>query len=235
VSEAQPPPDDPEARRPGFGLYVHASSGELEFERVAFFSDAVFAIAVTLLIINVHVPASVGTGPAAARFARGLGQQLGQIISWALSFYVVARVWIGHHTLFRYLREIDARLLGLNLLFLALVAFLPYATAVLGDWGNTGPGAAFYAASMAAVGLVQSALWFHARRAGLTSPSLTAESARAYLLHILTFPAVFLVSVPVAFLSPTAAEIMWGIVALTRGLVRRRFLSTASRSGPSPA
>jgi hypothetical protein len=137
---------------------VTASSGELEFERVAFFSDAVFAIAVTLLIINLHVPASMGTGPAAARFARGLGQELGRIVSWALSFYVVARAWIGHHTLFRYLRRVDSRLIALNLAFLALVAFLPYATAVLGDWGDTGPGTAFYAVSMAAVGLTQSAL-----------------------------------------------------------------------------
>jgi uncharacterized membrane protein len=214
---------------------VSARSGELEFERVAFFSDAVFAIAVTLLIINLHVPASVGTGPAAARFARGLGQELGRIVSWALSFYVVARVWIGHHTLFRYLRRIDQRLMGLNLVFLALVAFLPYATAVLGDWGNTGPGAAFYAGSMAAVGLAQGALWFHARRAGLTSPSLTPDLAKAYLLSMLTFPAVFLVSVPVAFLSPAAAEIMWGIVALTRGMVRRRIWAAFNRSRPSPA
>jgi uncharacterized membrane protein len=152
------------------------------------------------------VPASVGSGPALARFTRGIGQELGRILSWALSFYVVARVWIGHHTLFRYLRRIDQRLMGLNLLFLALVAFLPYATAVLGDWGDTAPGAAFYAASMAAVGLTQSGLWFHARRARLTSPELTPALAKAQLLTILTFPAVFLVPVPVAFLSPAAAQ-----------------------------
>jgi uncharacterized membrane protein len=173
VSGAQPPPGAPEGRRPSSGLYVLASSGELEFERVAFFSDAVFAIAVTLLIINLHVPASVGAGPALARFARGLGQETGRIVSWALSFYVVGRYWVGHHTLFRYLRRIDQRLIAWNLLFLAFVAFLPYATAVLGDWGNTGPGAAFYAASMAAVGLTQAAIWFHARRAGLTSPEMS--------------------------------------------------------------
>ena len=109
-----------------------------------------FAIAVTLLIINIHVPVSVGTGTALARFGRGIGRELGTLVSWALSFYVVGRVWIGHHTLFRDLRRIDQRLMGLNLLFLALVAFLPYATAVLGDWGDTSPGTAFYAASIAA-------------------------------------------------------------------------------------
>ena len=94
-------------------------------------------------------------------------------------------------------------------LFLALVAFLPYATAVLGDWGDTGPGAAFYAASMTAVGLTQGALWFHARRAGLTTPDLTPELAKAYLLSLLTLPVVFLASIPVAFLSPIAAQVMW--------------------------
>jgi TMEM175 potassium channel family protein len=108
---------------------------------------------------------------------------------------VVGRVWIGHHTLFRYLRRIDQRLMGLNLLFLALVAFLPSATAVLGDWGDTGPGTAFYAASIAAVGLTQGALWFHARRAGLTTPDLSPELSKAYLLSLLTLPAVFLVSI----------------------------------------
>jgi hypothetical protein len=91
-------------------------------------------------------------------------------------------------------------------------------------------GAAFYAASVAGVGLVQSALWLYARHAKLISP----EVAKAYLLAILTFP-VFLVSVPVAFLSPAAAEIMWGIVALTRGLVRRPIQTALTRWRPSPA
>ena len=235
MSETDPPPDPPEHRRPGSGLFARASSGELEYERVAFFSDAVFAIAVTLLIINIHVPAAVGHGPALARFVRGLSQELGRILSWALSFYVVGRVWIGHHTLFRYLRHIDQRLIGLNLLFLALVAFLPYATAVLGDWGDTAPGAAFYAASMAAVGLAQGALWFHARRAGLTSPELSPAMARSQLLTVLTFPVVFLVSIPVAFLSPTAAQVMWGVLAVARTFLRRRIQTALGRSRPSAA
>jgi uncharacterized membrane protein len=229
------PPDTPEGRQPDSSLYVPASSGELEFERVAFFSDAVFAIAVTLLIINVHVPALEGTGPALARFGRGLDQELGRIISWALSFFVVGRVWIVHHTMFRYLKRIDMRLIGLNLVLLALVAFLPYATAVLGDWGDTSPGAAFYAASMTAVGLTQCALWLHARRAGLTSPDLTPEVAKAYLLTMLTFPVVFLVSIPVAFLSPIAAELMWGAIAVLRNLLRRGIQAAIRRSRLSPA
>jgi uncharacterized membrane protein len=234
VTESQPP-DAPEGRRSGSGLYVSADSGELEFERVAFFSDAVFAIAVTLLIINIHVPVSVGTGTALARFGRGIGRELGTLVSWALSFYVVGRVWIGHHTLFRYLRRIDQRLMGLNLLFLALVAFLPYATAVLGDWGDTSPGTAFYAASIAAVGLIQGALWFHARRAGLTTPDLSPELSKAYILSLLTLPVVFLVSIPVAFLSPVAAQVMWGVIAIFRNVVRRRIHAALSRSRPSPA
>jgi uncharacterized membrane protein len=151
-----------EAGRVGRARHVVAQAGELQFERVVFFSDAVFAIAATLLVFNIRIPAAVGTGTALARFGRGLDQESGRILSWALSFYMIGRYWIAHHTMFRYFRHLDRRLIALNLLFLACVAFLPYATAVLGTWGDSSPGVAFYAAATAAVGLSQGAIWFHA-------------------------------------------------------------------------
>jgi hypothetical protein len=74
--------------------------------------------------------------------------------------------------------HLDRRLIALNLLFLACVAFLPYATAVLGTWGNTSPGVAFYAAATAAVGLAQGAICFHAARGDrLTVPGVSAGLA----------------------------------------------------------
>jgi TMEM175 potassium channel family protein len=234
VSGTGQPPEPPPSR-PRFGRFSFATSGELEYERVAFFSDAVFAIAITLLIINIRVPPSVGTGPALARFARGLSQELGRIVSWALSFYVIGRYWIGHHALFRYLERLDHRLISLNLLFLAFVAFLPYATAVVGVWGATAPGVAFYAVGIAAVGFAQGAIWSHARRAGLTSPEVSPQVGRAYMVSLLSTPVVFLASIPLAFLSPLAAEAIWVLIAVTRGLLRRRVDAAFDQTGPASA
>jgi uncharacterized membrane protein len=207
------------ARRSTGHRHIVARAGELQFERVVFFSDAVFAIAATLLIFNIKIPAAVGTGTALARFGRGLDEENGRILSWALSFYMIGRYWIAHHTMFRYLRHLDRRLIALNLLFLALVAFLPYATAVL----DTSPGVAFYAAATAAVGLAQGAIWFHAARGDrLTVPGVSASLRNAWMLNLLQTPIVFLVSIPVAFVSPVVAVCLWALSLLVRRVLRRR-------------
>jgi uncharacterized membrane protein len=201
---------------------VVANAGELEFERVIFFSDAVFAIAITLLVINIRVPAPVGRAPTLAQFARGLSGETGRILSWALSFYVVGRYWTNHHAMFRHVAGFDRRLVGLNLVLLACVAFMPYATNVMGEWGYSSPGAASYAACLATVGLAQSAIWFHAARGGLTAPRVPQRLANRYLVVLLQPPVVFLASIPVAFVSPLAAECLWGLNVVTWRLMRRR-------------
>ena len=216
--------------------YVVANAGELEFERVIFFSDAVFAIAITLLVINIRVPVRPGSAATVGQFGHGLAQQTGRILSWALSFFVVARYWMAHHTMFRFVSRFDRWLIGLNLLFLACVAFLPYGTAVLGSWGDTGPGAAFYALSMAAAGLTQSAVWFRAVRAGLTVPRLDRGLGNAYLRTLLQPPAVFLLSVPVALLArPEAAWCLWALIFLARYLFARRVLAALDRAETASA
>ena len=206
--------------------YVVANAGELEFERVIFFSDAVFAIAITLLVINIRVPVRPGSAATVGQFGHGLAQQTGRILSWALSFFVVARYWMAHHTMFRFVSRFDRRLIGLNLLFLACVALLPYNAAVLAAWGDTGPGAAFYALGMAAVGLTQGATWFYATRRGLTVSRLSRSLGNAYLLTLLQSPVIFLLSVPVALLlRPAVAWGLWSLIFLTRRLVSRRVLA----------
>jgi hypothetical protein len=139
--------------------------------------------------------------------------------------------------------HLDRRLIALNLLFLACVAFLPYATAVLGTWGNTSPGVAFYAAATAAVGLAQGAIWFHAARGDrLTVPGVSASLCSAWMLNLLQTPIVFLVPIPVAFVSPVIDVCLWALSLLVRRVLRRRVqaaldeldtATTRSRARPS--
>ena len=133
---------------------VLARAGEIEYDRVLFFSDAVFAIAITLLIVDLRVPdiPHVQSGQL-------LRHAIPQIGGFAYSFAAIGLFWLAHHGLFRHIKGLDRRLVLLNLLFLGTIAFVPYPTALLSAAGDQVPATVFYAASLAAVGLAEAAVW----------------------------------------------------------------------------
>ena len=96
-----------------------ARAEEVEYDRVLFFSDAIFAIAITLLVVDLQVP----DGP--VQSGTLLRETLPQMGGFALSFAVIGLFWIGHHGLFRHIKGLNRTLIMLNLLFLGCVAFLP--------------------------------------------------------------------------------------------------------------
>ncbi|MFO1504624.1 MAG: TMEM175 family protein [Steroidobacteraceae bacterium] len=99
-------------------------------ERMLFFSDAVFAIAITLLIIEVHVP-ELPLGSPARQYWQELAYLLPAFAGYALSFLVIARFWITHHAAFAHAPPFDAKLLWPNIHLLMAVAFMPFSTAFL--------------------------------------------------------------------------------------------------------
>src|SRR2546430_1764713 len=105
-----------------------------DYARTVALSDGVFAIALTLLVLNITVP-----GLAAGHHG-DLGHRLvhrsSEFYSYALSFAVIALLWVRHHTFFRGLARIDPRIAMLNLISLGFVAFLPYPTRILGLYGD---------------------------------------------------------------------------------------------------
>jgi Endosomal/lysosomal potassium channel TMEM175 len=112
--------------------------------RLLALADGVFAIALTLLVIEITLP----EGTSDARLGAALVALGPRYFAYVLSFAVIARFWIAHHHVFRYLRGYDDTLLWLNFLPLMLVAFLPFPTSVLGAHGNTPTGATFYGAAL---------------------------------------------------------------------------------------
>lgn len=104
-----------------------ANSTDNPLERLVFFSDAVFAIAITLLVIEIHVPHPAE--PTVAAHLAALIDLSSSFFAFALSFLVIARFWIGHHTAFALIDHFDARLFWPNILLLMAIAFMPFATA----------------------------------------------------------------------------------------------------------
>ncbi len=98
------------------------SAGHLEYDRILFFSDAIFAIAITLLVVEIRVP-TPASGPITA--ARQLQLAWPQMLGFGISFAVIGRFWVGHHTMFRHITGFDRTMIWLNLLFLGTIAFLP--------------------------------------------------------------------------------------------------------------
>jgi hypothetical protein len=111
---------DGAAQRGRRALNPLSVAGHLEYDRVLFFSDAVFAIAITLLVVDIRVPDIAGVVNA----YQALHDARYKILGFAISFLVIGLFWMGHHRLYRYITALDRSLIFLNLLF--LIAFLPY-------------------------------------------------------------------------------------------------------------
>jgi uncharacterized membrane protein len=200
---------------------VLARAGELEYDRILFFSDAVFAIAITLLIVDLRVP-----DVAHLQSGRQLRHAIPQIGGFAYSFAAIGLFWLAHHGLFRHIKGLDRPLVLLNLLFLGTIAFVPYPTALLAAAGDQVPATVFYAASLAAVGLAEAAVWLYAIRIReLALPGVSPAVRRWVLLRILRTPVVFLLSIPVALVQPNLAKWLW-LLIFAGGFVLRRFEPT---------
>ena len=121
-----------------------AEERAFDYARTVALSDGVFAIGLTLLVLNISVPV---LAPAHHDLGAGLLDRHSEFSSYALSFVVIAFLWIRHHGFFRVLDRIDAKLTVLNRTYLAFVAFLPYPTRVLGLCGDQTSPVVLYAAT----------------------------------------------------------------------------------------
>ncbi len=182
----------------------------LGLDRLIFFSDAVVAIAITLLALEIRLPPSAGQ-LSNQELLRQLVDIWPSYLGYVVSFLVIGAFWIGHHRKFRLIQRYNSRLLFLNLLMLMTVAFIPFPTAVLSEYGNR-TATIFYALAVAVVGLTSALVWWYALRRELVTPGLTATERRRHALRPLIITGVFLLSMPIAFVNPTFAMLSWLLV-----------------------
>jgi uncharacterized membrane protein len=184
-------------------------AGTMEYDRVLYFSDAVFAIAITLLIVELRA-----NPPAGSDSGHELRAAVPGILGFGISFVVIGLFWSGHHSLCRYISAFDGRLIALNLLFLGTIAFLPYPTDLVSRQSAQAPSTIFYACCCAAAGLAETAFWLYGTRpaAGLADPAAAAVRY-PYTLRTARVPAVFLLSIPIAPFSPSLAMYFWILLA----------------------
>ncbi len=134
--------------------------------RVEAFSDGVFAVAITLLVLNIHVPDN-NTLFLDSDFWGYLGKQWAELLAFVTSFATVGIMWINHHRLFTHIKRVDTNLLALNLLLLLLIVFIPFPTALLAQYApypQYHAAAVLYSATNILMAICFNLLWRYASR-----------------------------------------------------------------------
>jgi uncharacterized membrane protein len=182
----------------------HAGTADREsfgMDRLKFFSDGVFAIAITLLSLNLVLPDGTRTG----NLAHQLGSLWPAYAAFAFTFILIGLRWLTHLIQFRYIQHYDNTLLGLNLALLLIVAFLPFASRVIADYPESRAACVLYAGSMAVAGLVSTALWWHACHSGQIADDagLDAATRRDLLIRWAVLPFFFGLAIVLIFIIPS--------------------------------
>jgi uncharacterized membrane protein len=176
-------------------------------DRIVFFSDAVIAIAITLLVLDLRAPEVAGELTRAP--GRALGDLLPKVLGYVVSFWVIALYWVAHHRCYRYIRKYDRRLIYLNFLFLMFIAFMPFPTALLFNSPARTLSVMLYAGTAAGMGLSLALLWIYAGRRRFVAADTPLPVVRDIRLNLLLPPVVFLLSAAVALVNPAVAMYAW--------------------------
>jgi uncharacterized membrane protein len=187
-------------------------------DRLVAFSDGVFAIAMTLLVLSLTIPDLHGSESSInEKLWETFREQAPELWSYTLSFAVIGRYWLVHHRLFGLVRRADTRLLVLNLFLLGCIAVIPYPTEILGRYGDTTAGVVIYSATLTVTGIANLLVTRHIDAAGLLDERATAKYRQHAHLRSATLPIIFGLSIPIAFVDPALAMVSWAVtsVALT--------------------
>jgi uncharacterized membrane protein len=190
-----------------------------EFNRAIAFFDATFAVALTLLAttLDIHDQPKAFTSVSALDDAVGA-----QFVAFAISFVVIASYWLANHRLVADFSALDMPTIVAHLVLVAAVVLLPFSTAAVGDPGvaDLALPTVLMAVTVAAVSAFHTLVWVVAARGGLIDPKPTRDQWLETVLNSAAPAAVFLVSIPIAYLvSPGAARLSWLLLIVVNPVI----------------
>jgi uncharacterized membrane protein len=203
----------------------------LGLERIVFFSDAVMAIAITLLAIDLKLP-EIDPSHALTEVPRQLASIGPSFMTFFISFVVIGIYWTSHHRYFVYIKRYDGRLIVLNLMFLFFIVCMPFVANLLGRYTDVPIVLILYTLAVAALGISMALIWWYASRTHLISEELDAQSIRMINVRLYTSPIMFLLAVPFAYVSSTAVILVWWLSPLAVLAAMRIFGKAVDRKKP---
>jgi uncharacterized membrane protein len=191
----------------------------LSLERLIFFSDAVFAIAITLLALEIRLPYTDAT-LTNNELAKSLLEIWPKYLGYGISFLVIGSFWVGHHRKFRHIKRYDGNLLLINLIFLMVIAFIPFPASVISEFGNR-TATIFYASVMVLASLLSAALWaYTSNHNRLTDPMMDSQNRLIESKRTLAVSMIFLLSIGIAFINDDLAKVFWLLILVTTLIFR---------------
>jgi uncharacterized membrane protein len=170
--------------------------------RVMALSDGVFAIVITLLVLEVHVPDLAG----GQRLADALTEIWPSLVAFVISFLVVAIAWTGHRDLFVFIRLTDRNLVWLNLLYMLPLTLLPFGAALISRHGREGVALTVYGVLLLAIALTRLLIWWYAtNRPHLLFEPIDRRSRRLGMLVVVVPAALYVLAILLAGSMPRAS------------------------------
>jgi uncharacterized membrane protein len=202
---------------------------EFQLERMVLFSDAVFAIAITLLIIEIKVPELTNEISERAVLS-ALGKLEPKFIGFIFSFFLIGMYWTIHHRLFGYLVNYSRKLLWLNLGFLFFIVLMPFSTAFYSEFSKPGTiqlitPLAFYVGNIWCIGIMNFILWGYIGNPdnGVAEGLPDVHFIQLARTRSLMVPVVFSLTIPVALFSPGLARFVPMLIPVVMKIVQKRF------------
>lgn len=182
-----------------------------ETDRVKAFTDGVFAIIITILVLEINVPPNLSE----QSLAESLRETEPELSAWVISFLITGMYWVWHRDLFNQIRMVNRDVVWLNLLFILPTALIPFAASVLGEYPDQPAGLHVYGAVLIAASLMRWVLFAYVtRRPELLFAPLTGRHRRVGGLLAAAPIAVYVLAMAVAEVAPTISRVLYLAVPL---------------------
>jgi uncharacterized membrane protein len=198
---------------------------EFQLERMILFSDAVFAIAITLLVIELKVPEIERAELTEVKLLQALAHMIPKFFGFIISFMFIGIYWTVHHRMFGYVINYDSKLLRLNLFFLFAVALMPFSTALYSEYvmKHVLTPVIFYTANIIMLGLFNLFMWRHiSDPKNKLSETLSRPDAKYFSTRAIAVPAMFTLFAFVYLINPFISSFLPILIPVVLRVIKKR-------------
>lgn len=177
-------------------------------KRIETLVDGIFAIAMTLLVLNLSIPQLTNPVQDATIYSF-LVDLIPKLFTYALSFILLAIFWKINHSQFYYIKRVNTPLLWITIIWLLFVALVPFSTSLTGEYGNLQSAQIFFDLNLLGIGLLSALSWYYATEKKFTVNEVTDEDIHRIRKRNLLLPAASLLAIGLTFISPSWSSLAY--------------------------